>query len=410
MLTLSLLAAGCGDEADSAEGEGGGPPGGGGPPMALVRTGAIEMQTVLETRRVTGNLRAKQRSQVATIEPGRVQSIAFDEAQEVTAGDVLLVLDGRRLSEDRAEAEADLATAEARVAEEQAELERVRSDLQSREAAAGRAAGAVSEIDLRQGRTAVSVAEAKVEAVQKQVAAVQTRLGRLDVREDDLTIRAPFDGRILMRMVEVGEYLQSGDAVAVLASTGTYEAVLDAPESLSASAVRDASPEAFLISVDATGQVLVPDSIRVVEDVDPRSRRYLVIADVTPPEGTNLTPGSSVTARLPAGAEAPRLVVPNDAIRRGTNGTFIYLALGDGEGPPAAVPSFIEVLYVQDGMAVLATPPAGPLQPGTQLVVQGGERVLFAGQSLKEAPATGESDASEMQPAAPATQPEGGVQ
>ena len=388
----TLVGLGCGDASDAAAEA---PPGGGGPPSAQVRLGSVAMEPVRQVRRVTGNLRAKQRSQVATIEAGRVIEVKFDEAQDVSAGDVLVKLDDRRIVEERAEVQADLAVAESMVAQMEAELERVRGDLESRELAAERAEGAVSQLDMRQARTAVTVAESQVEAAGKQVAAVRTRLARLQVRENDLTVRAPFDGRILMRMSEVGEYLQPGDPVAVLASVGTYEAVLDAPESIASAGLLDAPMDAFVITIDSTGQVLVAQQVRVVGDVDPRSRRYQVVVDVKTTDGQALTPGASVTAQMPIGGEEPRLIVPANAIRHRTNGTFIYLALGEPGQPPAAIPTFIEVAYQLGDRAVLSTSPNGPLQPGMPLVVEGGERVLFPGQPLADADADAGSEQEE---------------
>ena len=405
VLGMSVFAvAGCGDdsaEAAAPAGGGGGGGGGGGPPPAMVRMAPVAMESVRETRSVTGNLRAKRRSEIATIEGGRVEGIEFDEAQTVKEGDVLVRLDDRRIAQSRAETEAERATAEANVAQAQAELERVKADLQSRESAAQRAQGAVSEIDLRQARTAVTVAEAQVNAAQKQVDAIDTRLSLLDVRQGDLEIKAPFDGQILMRMVEVGEYVSAGQAIGVIATSDAFEAVLDAPESLDASSVLAADPATVSLTLDASGVELTPTDIRVVDDVDARSRRYLVVLDVVPAEGQTLTSGSSVTAQLPAGGEAERLVVPYNAIRRGTQGSYVYLGLSQGAGGPAAVPQPVTVAYKSGDNAVLSDAPAGPLQPGTPVVVEGAERINFPGQPLQDvASAGGEAEPSSRNPEA----------
>jgi len=405
-IALAALLVGCGEEGgDSGAGGGGAPPGAGGPPPATVRLEPVDLRVVQETREVVGSLRAKQRSQVAVVEPGRVVAVDFDEAQDVRAGDVLVRIDDRRLREEVAEVEADIAAAEASVAERRAEAERVRSDLESRLSAARRARGAVSELDLRQARTAVEVAEARVDAAEKQLAAVRTRLQGLRVRLDDLVVRAPFDGRITARTAELGEFLNPGDPVATIISDGVFEAVLDAPESLPKAAVIAASPQDVLVRLDSGDVLLDVSDVRVVGDVDPRSRRYQVVIDVTAPDNVRLAPGMSVTARLPASGEARRLVIPADAIRPGVSGPFVYLALGEEGELPSAVPQPVEVLFERGNDAVLVTPPGGPFQPGTPVVAEGAERIFMPGQPLQEAPPEPADPMTQPVDAAPATRP-----
>ncbi|MEM1013554.1 MAG: efflux RND transporter periplasmic adaptor subunit [Planctomycetota bacterium] len=382
-LTMLLLA-GCGG-GDDQQAQQGGPQGG--PPPTNVRVAAIRMESVGETRRVTGSIRAKQRSDVANIEPGRVVAVEFDEAQQVSQGDVLVRIDDRRLNEEIAAAEADVAAAESSVAEREAELAKAQADLVSRERAAQRAQGAVSELDLRTARTDVAVAESRVTASKKQLDAVQKRLDGFQVRLDDLAVVAPFDGQIMSRSAELGEYLNAGDAVATLVSGGTFEAVLDAPEALDPGNI---TADGCVVRLDASGAELVVEDVRIVGDIDPRSRRYVVVIDVSAPEGVALAPGMSVSAQLPSGGTQDRLIVPTDAIRRNQNGAFVYLALQDGEGtPPVGIPNAVEIAFKRGDDAILATPPQGPLQPGMLVVTMGAERIFFPGAPLaiQETPA-----------------------
>jgi RND family efflux transporter MFP subunit len=399
VLLCPVLAFGCGGDDEPQQG---GPPGDQqGPPPAQVRFAPIRMESVAQTRRVTGSLRAKQRSNVANIEPGRVVAVEFDEGQTVELDDVLIRIDSRRLDEEVAGIEADVAAAEATVAEREAELQLTRTDLQSRESAANRAPGAVSEIELQTARTAVSVAESRVEAAQKQLAAVRKRLDGVQVRLEDTTVRTPFAGSVLSRDAELGEFLNSGDTIGTVISDGTYEAVLDAPESLDPRFLDEATA---VIRLDVGGTELEIEKFRVVGDLDPRSRRYSIVADVRAPDGIDLLPGMSVTAELPAGGDAPRLIVPTDALLRNANGFFVYLALDDENGT-IGIPQPVDVAFRRSGDAILTTEPQGPFQPGMRVVREGGERIFFPGQPLAEAPPIG-GDVT-APPAPPATRPEG---
>ena len=73
----------------------------GGPPPAAVHVTKIGPEELQEHRRVTGELRARFRSSVATIEPGLVLELPVEEGQRVEKGAVIAVLDSRRLEIDR---------------------------------------------------------------------------------------------------------------------------------------------------------------------------------------------------------------------------------------------------------------------------------------------------------------------
>lgn len=333
----------------------------------------VERAEVEQRREMTGNLRAKRRSRVATVEPGRVVAVEFDEAQQVSEGDVLVRIDDRRLREDLAQAEAQIAVAEAAVTEQQAQLQRAQADLEAREAAAEQTRGAVSDIELRQARTTAAVAEAQLNAAQKQLAAAQTRLSRINVQLQDVVIRAPFDGTVLSRSAELGEYLSAGAVVGEIASDDIFEAVVEVPEGFDYSALDSADPSAVTVTVDTHGLELTPLSLRVVPDVDPRSRRFALVADVKAP-GTErrLAAGMSVTASVPMQSSVSRLTVPYNALRRDGAGTFVFLVV-PGQAGQSAVPIGVDVLFRTGARAVIEDHPQ--LREGTNVVIEGGERL-----------------------------------
>jgi predicted deacylase len=52
----------------------------------------------------------------------------------------------------------------------------------------------------------------------------------LQVRLDDTTIAAPFDGYVIERHVEPGEWVRPGDPIITLVSAGIIEAWIEVPE------------------------------------------------------------------------------------------------------------------------------------------------------------------------------------
>lgn len=125
---------------------------------------------------------------------GRVVRRLDDESGKVAAGEIVLALDAALH-----EAAARVARAQVRVAE--ARLEWARLDLSREEGLHG--AGSAGEAALDRARVAKKEAEASLEAARAQADEAETRLARTRVV-------APFDGRLVRILPEVGEFVQAG--------------------------------------------------------------------------------------------------------------------------------------------------------------------------------------------------------
>jgi membrane fusion protein (multidrug efflux system) len=117
---------------------------------------------------------------------GRVTRIGFESGAAVSAEDILVQL-------DTASEEAQLASAEAAAALAEADLKRVR---------------ALGKRDLA-SRDAVDSAEAQVKQTVAQVGNMHALIAKK-------TIRAPFSGRLGLRLVNLGQVLSAGDAIVSL--------------------------------------------------------------------------------------------------------------------------------------------------------------------------------------------------
>jgi membrane fusion protein (multidrug efflux system) len=158
-------------------------------PAPVVVTAAVATEDEWEeTLPSTGTLTPVNGVTVSAETPGRITRIEFESGTAVKAGDVLVRLD------------ADTELANLRAATAGAAL--ARSNLDRTE-------------ELRRNRTTsqaeLDAARAQYEEAQAQVESIRTTIAKK-------TIRAPFDGRLGMRRVSLGEVLQPGDAVTSLQS------------------------------------------------------------------------------------------------------------------------------------------------------------------------------------------------
>jgi membrane fusion protein (multidrug efflux system) len=253
-----------------------------------------------------------------------VKAIHFDSGQSVSRGALLVELD--------ASAEASqLASAQAEVRLAAQTLDRMKSL---------RATGTNTQAEL-------DIAVAREEQARAAVAGLQTTIAKK-------SIRAPFDGRLGVRTVELGQVLSPGTPLATLQSTSPMyaefwlpqQALADLRTGMEARLVIDAYPRA-----EWTGAVSL-----VLPEVDVSTRSVRVRATFQNPEG-RLRPGMYGSVALRAAEERPVLTIPSTAV--------LYAPYGD------SVFTVQEQAGKQDGKAAGEKPPSSVAQ---QRFVQLGER------------------------------------
>ncbi|MBS0384314.1 MAG: efflux RND transporter periplasmic adaptor subunit [Proteobacteria bacterium] len=140
----------------------------------------------------------------ATVTPlisGPVAQVLVRETQSVNAGDILVQLDDADARLALAQAQADLARAQANAAT-------ARVDLARRTALAPE--GAVSADELTAAQNTASTSQAALLATQARVQAAELALSRT-------TIRAPIAGVVSNKHVEMGQQVQAGAPLMVIA-------------------------------------------------------------------------------------------------------------------------------------------------------------------------------------------------
>ena len=332
---------------------------------AAVTVDAVRLESVQQHRRGTGELRAVRSSRVATREAGLVIEMSVREGTRVRAGDVLARLDTSLLQLELKRAEADAAAVAGIVDERNATLSWRERELELYTQSAERGAANVKEV--LDAESTTTIARARALQAKRLVGVAEARVELLRRRLADMVVRAPFDGVVLARAAELGEWVGEGDDLVELVSVGEIEAWLDIPQRYY-TAVNDRRIE-ITISVDATRLTAGSENLRVIPQVDPRSRSFIVVVTLDDRDGM-LTPGMSLTAWVPTGGRTDRLTVSKDAVLRNDAGAFVYVARGG-----KAVPATVQVRFPVADRVVIES---SGLHAGDLVVVEGNER-LFPG-------------------------------
>lgn len=371
-------------------GQGGGQAAPAGPPPATVILAPVKKEPVQEKRRVTGTLRAVNRAEIAAQESGAIVSVAVDVGDLVEEGDEIARLDERRLRASLEEAKSMLTATASVVSEREAEASRASRDLEMKESLFQQRA--VSEKEFLDSQRESSVAAAKLQAAKDESEATKSALDLLEVRLEDLGVKAPFSGRIVQRHVDPGEWIAPGEPVVTMVSAGTIEAWMNVPERFVGLVSNEEA--GFSIVADGSGVAVEAGRIRSVSDIDPVTRLFPVVVELDD-QGGGLVPGQSVHAELPVGKSEEMLGVPIDAVIETYQGASVFKAAPSPEGGmPIAERVSVAVKFRRDGIAYIDSE---VLRAGEQVVVEGNER-LFPGTPLVVGNKDATVGASEVKP------------
>jgi multidrug efflux system membrane fusion protein len=288
------------------------------PPAAVpVAVAAAQQQDVDIVQTGLGTVQAFNTVTVRPQVNGQIVRIAFDEGQDVKAGDLLAVIDPRPY-------EAALAQAQAQLAKDQAQLTAAKLDLQRYQSLAQRNFGTKQSVDTQQSTVGQLTA-----ALAGDQAAIDTANINLGFTQ----IKAPIGGRTGMRQIDVGNVVHTTDNGGIVVITQIQPIT-----------VLFTLPESFLPEINKQ-QALAPlrveawredGSVKLAEgkltlidnQIDQNTGTIRLKATFENAE-RQLWPGQFVEAHLRLRVEHNGITVPAQAIQRGPNGTVMWVVKAD---------------------------------------------------------------------------------
>ena len=237
------------------------------------------------------------------------------------------------------------------------------------------------DAQLRGSRAALALAEAgpRKEQVAQAAAAVAVQEAEVERIDDQLnkhTIRAPFDGWVVERFTEQGQWVSRGGLIARIAELDRLEVEVQVPE-LSVGMLRE-NAEVRLDFDAAPGHAWIGRVARIVPQADLLSRSFPVrveLANRVEDSGPVLKGGMLARAWLPVGKAGSVTVVPKDALVLGGPRPLVYRITG-AAGPDAAATGTVQAVEVALGGAVEGSVEIrSGLAPGDLVVIRGNERL-----------------------------------
>ena len=296
--------------------------------IATVEAVPVAVDTVLDTIRAVGTLRPNESVVIAPEISGRVARLPFKEGQTVKSGDVLVELEATILQAELFKARATLTLAEANDERARMLAQRGTGTLRTRDK---------SIAARREAEANVTLAEARLSKA---------------------TIPAPFAGRLGVRSVSVGAYVNPGERIVELADIDPIKVDFR----VSALALTNISVgQTIQVTVDAlpgqtsTGEIYVVDPI-----IDANGRAIKLRARIPNPDG-RLYPGLFARVQIVVEKRLNAVLVPESAVFADGESQYVYRVI-DGRAVKTKIelgqrrPGQVEVSrgLARDAMVVTA--------------------------------------------------------
>jgi membrane fusion protein, multidrug efflux system len=318
------------------------------PPPEVVTSARVVATRWTSTRAAIGSLVAVRGVTLGAELPGLVREIAFESGTTVRRGAVLARL-------DTSAEEAQLAAAQADAALARLNLERTRR-LRREEA--------IAQADL-------DAAEARAKQANATVANLRATIAKK-------TVRAPFDGRISIRQIELGQILSPGSPIASLQTVSPIHADFWLPQQALADL---AVGQRARMRVDTFRGAAWDGAITTVNpEVDPATRNVRVRATFPNPDG-RLRPGMFANVEVLSSETRPVLTIPATAVVFAPYGDSVFALEEKTDGGRSVTVAHQKFVRTGERRGDLVAVEAG-LQAG-ELVVSTGAFKLRNGATVR---------------------------
>ena len=327
-------------------------------PVTVAPVAVKPMPAVLD---VVGTAQAMASVPLKTRVDSMIDKVLVKEGDRVQAGQGIFQLDDRAVKAQVAQARAVLARDEAQLALLRSDLERTEQLVQTK---------TKSNRDLESAKTLVAAQMATIEAD-------RAALQNLEVQASWYVISSPIAGRVGSIALKAGSAIRANDS-SLLATVNQLDPIYVAfsvpqasiPALRTAMAAGDVSVSVHQPSSDGGP---LSGRIAYIENMLDAASGTLGVKAVVDNPAERLLPGEFVQVRAVLRTDPTALVVPDQAIQLGQNGTFVYVVKDDATVEARRV----TIDRTVDRVTVIAK----GLTAGEKVVVDGQLR-LFPGASV----------------------------
>lgn len=336
------------------------------PPPPQVSVAEVIARKVQQWDEFTGRVEAVESVQIRPRVSGYIERVSYTEGAEVTAGDVLFVIDQRPYRAELARAEAELARAVAQYDVARSEMMRARRLLESR---------AISQEDHDRRLAGSYQAQAGVAAAEAALEAAKLNMQYTEVR-------APIGGRTGRALVTEGNLVNSGETVlTTLVSLDPVHVYFEGDEQIylrykdlrrsKESGAGSSSANPVFVGLSNEDGFPHEGHLDFVDNQVDRDTGTIRVRAVLPNADRIFTPGLFARVKLVGSESYDALLVDDKAILTDQDRRYVYVV----DENNLAQRRDVKPGRLVDGLRVVTE----GLAPGDRIIVHGVQKVFFAG-------------------------------
>jgi|HubBroStandDraft_6_1064221.scaffolds.fasta_scaffold44496_2 RND family efflux transporter MFP subunit len=286
-----------------------------------------------------GNIQAVTEAPILARADGYIKRRLVDIGDRVQAGQVLAEIEAPELDQQVRQAQANLQQTQAALTQALANRVQGKANADMARVTAERwgklaGKGAVSHQENDQYQAQYQAQAANLDALEQAVAAARSNiqaadanLSRLNEIQNYRIVKAPFEGVVTLRNVDVGALVNAGSTLLYrIAQTRVLRTFINVPQT-NADSVK-IGQTAQLTVTNRPGRRFTGTVARTAEALDPNSRTMLVEVQVPNSDGA-LLPGMYAEVNLSSPRSNPPLLLPSDSLIVRAEGTQVALVRPD---------------------------------------------------------------------------------
>ncbi len=294
----------------------------------------VKQERIEEKISLVGSLAADEAIEVKNQIAGLIEQIGFDEGQSVKKGQMLFMIDAKKLNASLTQAEANANLA-------QTTFDRLESLI---------SAGAISQQEFDQAQSDLAAKKAEVDLIRAQL--------------NESVITAAFDGMMGERLVSVGQYVDQGTLLTYLISQDPIKAEFRVPERFLGQLKED---QIVQVTVAAyPDEIFEGEVYFIAPQIDEQTRTALVKARIPNPDG-KLRRGMFANLNLIVSVRALALTIPEIALI--PKGEEIFVFVVDSESKAQMKPVRVGLRLAGKAEIVQG------LSAGENVIVEGFQKV-----------------------------------
>jgi RND family efflux transporter MFP subunit len=201
----------------------------------------------------------------------------------------------------------------------------------------------------------------QVKGLEKKAASLKAEVERLELEILKKTVRAPFDGVVVKRHVDRGEWLSPGTSVATVAKDDVVDIVIEVPEDI----IKNVRP-GTKVPVKSGGKKITGRIFQIIPSGDVATRVFPIKVRIQ--NSISLIEGMEARVDLPVGKSKQALIVHRDAVITKFGSSVVF----------AIIESKAKMIQVKitgfSGLTVGVE--SGELTEGMNVVIKGNERLM----------------------------------